>query len=132
MAFSSVYGGAAVHTPVPRVKLLVAGVAEEVVVRPVTLTDYAEVVHLSRGIYTHNGFCFDYVPSRFAYWMSSPVRFPVGLQVGSRLVGFACYTLMDDGDTLFSEALRIDPDYQKLGLEKAFLSGIFKNDFSSY
>ena len=87
---------------------------EEVRFRLARLSDFDEVVNLSRGIY--NG--HDYLPLEFHRWMKTEDFAVMVAVVGEKLVGLRAGFIVDDGKTCIRRAGRVLPEYRGRGVSK--------------
>jgi hypothetical protein len=90
-----------------------------------TERDRTDIRAMSKTVYVDpkTGLSLDYANQSLDAWLSpfTRTRNVLGLEVEGRLVGLVCETLIDEGRTLWSEALRIHPDYRKQRLNVVFL-----------
>ena len=87
---------------------------EEVRFRLARLSDFDEVVNLSRGIYKGH----DYLPLEFHRWMKTEDFAVMVAVVGEKLVGLRAGFIVDDGKTCIRRAGRVLPEYRGRGVSK--------------
>ena len=87
---------------------------EEVKFRLARLSDFDEVVNLSRGIYKGH----DYLPLEFHRWMKTEDFAVMVAVVGEKLVGLRAGFIVDDGKTCIRRAGRVLPEYRGRGVSK--------------
>ena len=96
------------------------GEEEKLLVRRIMAEDKEALIHLSREIYIYNNYNLDYVEKNFERWLASSNRHLLGLELNHKLIGFKSKTVIDEGQTIWEEALRIDKDYRGRGYFRAF------------
>ena len=87
---------------------------EEVSFRLARLSDFDEVVNLSRGIYKGH----DYLPLEFHRWMKTEDFAVMVAVVGEKLVGLRAGFIVDEGKTCIRRAGRVLPEYRGRGVSK--------------
>ena len=78
------------------------------------LSDFDEVVNLSRGIYKGH----DYLPLEFHRWIKTENFAVMVAAVSERLVGLRAGFIVDDGKTCIRRAGRVLPEYRGRGVSK--------------
>lgn len=87
---------------------------EEMKFRLARLSDFDEVVNLSRGIYDGH----DYLPLEFHRWMKTENFAVMVAVVGEKLVGLRAGFIVDDGKTCIRRAGRVLPEFRGRGVSK--------------
>lgn len=85
--------------------------------RLMKMNDKEGITKLSRGVYVFDGISFDYLPYCFERWMESSTHVCYVLEGENKeLIAFHCDTLLDEGETLFTEGLRTLESMRGTGL----------------
>uniref|UniRef100_A0A8C1Z0S0 N-acetyltransferase 16, like n=1 Tax=Cyprinus carpio TaxID=7962 RepID=A0A8C1Z0S0_CYPCA len=79
--------------------------------------DYDDVMAISQDIYGGN----DYLPHRYHYWMTEPGRVVIIARRGKKLVALESGLLVDGGETVIGEGLRVCPKERGCGLAGVIL-----------
>ena len=87
---------------------------EEVRCRLARLSDFDEVVNLSRGIYKGH----DYLPLEFHRWIKTENFAVMVAVVGEKLVGLKVGFIVDDRKTCIRRSGRVLPEYRGRGVNK--------------
>lgn len=87
---------------------------EEMKFRLARLSDFDEVVNLSRGIYDGH----DYLPLEFHRWMKTENFAVMVAVVGEKLVGLRAGFIVDDGKTCIRRAGRVLQEFRGRGVSK--------------
>eukprot|EP00937_MAST-01D_sp_MAST-1D-sp2_P002526 g2526.t1 len=78
------------------------------------MADMEDVAELAR--HTYGG--HDYICEMLPEWCASPLCCPFGIEVAGRLVALEVARLLDSGDTVWLEALRVHPSMRRRGLAR--------------
>ena len=83
-------------------------------------SDFYEVLEMSKGIYSGH----DYLPSVFLKWLSDSNRAIFVAEVGGKAVGLRAIHIVDGGQTMISQALRIHPDFRGKALSSRLIDAV--------
>ncbi|XP_022807582.1 histidine N-acetyltransferase-like [Stylophora pistillata] len=87
---------------------------EELSFRLARLSDFDEIVSLSKGIYEGH----DYLPIEFHKWMKMENMAIMLVLFGNRVVGSRAAYIIDDGKTYIRRAGRVLPEFRKQGISQ--------------
>ena len=100
--------------------------------RLMRMEDKESIAKLSQGIYVFDGISFDYLPYCFERWMESSTHVCYVLEGENKgLIAFHCDTLLDEGETLFTEGLRTLESMRGTGLRSVLNRFIEEHRFLS-
>ena len=85
---------------------------EELSFRLTRLTDFDEIVSLSKGIYKGH----DYLPVEFHKWMRMENMAIMLVLSGKKMIGSRAAYIIDDGKTYIRRAGRVLPEFRKQGI----------------
>lgn len=92
--------------------------------------DYQEVMSISDDIYWGN----DYLPHRYHFWMTQPHRLVILARKNRKLVGLESGLVVDGGETVVVEGLRVSPEERGRGIAgvlQSFVDIYFKQRYPS-
>ncbi|XP_055056965.2 N-acetyltransferase 16, like [Misgurnus anguillicaudatus] len=92
--------------------------------------DYDDVMAISQDIYEGN----DYLPHRYHFWMTEPDRLVFIARRVSKLVALESSLIVDGGETVVVEGLRVCPSERGRGLAgviQRFVDGYLKKTYPS-
>lgn len=87
---------------------------EELSFRLARLSDFDEIVSLSKGIYEGH----DYLPIEFHKWMKMENMAIMLVLSGDKIVGSRAAYIIDDGKTYIRRAGRVLPEFRKQGISQ--------------
>ena len=89
----------------------------DIQIRLARKTDMASIIELSKGIYEGH----DYLPLVFLQWLDEPNRRVIVAEKGGAVIGIRAFHIVDGGNTVVSQSLRVHPKYRGQGISTVLI-----------